>query len=121
MLLHFILGSAAFLGAIFAVGLVLAIVGIQRGDRGKRLTGRPVGHAEGIRPPDADRLAWLPPPRRHGGKPMSRVTDLTAVVVSARHCTELDCEKCRARYRWRRRKSWRSRKSPNRLARDRKR
>jgi hypothetical protein len=46
MLLHFILGLAAFLGAIFATGLDLTIVGIQRGDRGKRLTGRPVGHAE---------------------------------------------------------------------------
>ena len=28
---------------------------------------------------------------------MSRITDLSAVVVSARHCNELDCEKCRAR------------------------
>jgi hypothetical protein len=46
MLLHFILGAAALLGAIFIVGLVLVIVGIQRGDRGKRLTGRPVGQAE---------------------------------------------------------------------------
>jgi hypothetical protein len=42
-------------------------------------------------------------------------------VVSARHCNELDCEKCRARYRWLRRKAWRSRKSPYRSARDRKR
>ena len=53
---------------------------------------------------------------------MSRLTDLTsAVVVSARHCNELDCEKCRARYRWMRRKAWRSRKSPTRSVRDRKR
>lgn len=53
---------------------------------------------------------------------MSRAADLSAaVVVTARHCNELDCQKCRARYRWRRRKSWRSRKSPNRSARDRKR
>jgi hypothetical protein len=57
---------------------------------------------------------------------MSRVADLTAaVVISARHCNELDCEKCRdkcrARSRWLRRKSWRSRKSPNRRNRDRKR
>ena len=53
---------------------------------------------------------------------MSRVTDLSAVVVvSARHCNQLDCEKCRARYRWMRRKAWRSGKSPNRSARDRKR
>ena len=41
MLLHLILGSAALLAAPFAVGLLLTIVGIQRGDRGKRLTGRP--------------------------------------------------------------------------------
>ena len=53
---------------------------------------------------------------------MTRAADLAAVVVvSARHCNELDCDKCRARYRWLRRKAWRSRKSPNRSARDRKR
>jgi hypothetical protein len=53
---------------------------------------------------------------------MTRMTDLAAaVVVSARHCRRFDCDKCRARSRWLRRKSWRSRKSPNRSARDRKR
>lgn len=53
---------------------------------------------------------------------MNRIADLTAaVVVSARHCNSFDCDKCRARYRWMRRKSWRSRKSPNRSVRDRKR
>ncbi len=36
---------------------------------------------------------------------MSRITDLSAVVISARHCNEFDCEKCRARFRWMRRKS----------------
>jgi hypothetical protein len=46
MLLHLILGSAALLAAIFTVSLLLAIVGIQRGDHGKRLTGRPVGCTE---------------------------------------------------------------------------
>jgi hypothetical protein len=46
MLLHLILGSAALLAGIFTAGLVLAIVGIQRGDRGKRLTGRPAGCTE---------------------------------------------------------------------------
>ena len=52
---------------------------------------------------------------------MSTTTDLPAPVIPARHCRELDCRKCLARYRWLRRKSWRSRKSPNRSARDRKR
>jgi hypothetical protein len=53
---------------------------------------------------------------------MSRVTDLTAAAaVAARHCNSFDCEKCRARYRWLRRRAWRSRKSPNRSACDRKR
>jgi hypothetical protein len=53
---------------------------------------------------------------------MSRITDLTgAVVISARHCNELDCQKCRARSRWMRRKAWRSRKSRNCRNRDRKR
>ena len=53
---------------------------------------------------------------------MTRAADLTAaVIVSARHCTEPGCDKCRARSLWLRRKAWRSRKSPNRSARDRKR
>jgi hypothetical protein len=45
---------------------------------------------------------------------MSRITDLSAVIVSARHCNEFNCKKCCARGRWMRRKSWRSRKSANR-------
>lgn len=52
---------------------------------------------------------------------MSTVADLPAVVIPSRHCNDFDCCKCRARCRWLRRKSWRSRKSPNRSARDRKR
>ena len=44
---------------------------------------------------------------------MSRITDLSAVVTSTRHCAELDCKKCCARFRWMRRKAWRSRKSVN--------
>jgi hypothetical protein len=53
---------------------------------------------------------------------MSRTTDrAVAAVVSARHCNELDCDKCRAQYRWLRRRAWRSRKSLNRPRRDRKR
>jgi hypothetical protein len=46
MALHLILGSVVVLGWIFAVGLVAAISGIKRGDRGKRLTGRPDGLSE---------------------------------------------------------------------------
>ncbi len=45
-MLHLILGTVVVMGALFAVGLVLAIIGIQRGDHGKRLTGRPDGCAE---------------------------------------------------------------------------
>jgi hypothetical protein len=53
---------------------------------------------------------------------MSRATDLSAaVVVCARHCEEPGCDKCRARSRWMRRRAWRTRKSPSRTARDRKR
>ena len=29
---------------------------------------------------------------------MSRAIDLSAVVISVRHCHEFDCKKCRARY-----------------------
>jgi hypothetical protein len=51
---------------------------------------------------------------------VSRITDFSTVTTSARHCTESDCKKCRARFRWMRRKSWRSRKSVNRRMRGRK-
>jgi hypothetical protein len=46
MMLHLILGFDALLAAAFIACLVLAIVGIHRGDRGKRLTGRPAGPIE---------------------------------------------------------------------------
>ena len=46
MLLQLILGSAALLAGIFSAGLVLTIVGIRRGDHGKRLTGQPAGRTE---------------------------------------------------------------------------
>jgi hypothetical protein len=45
-MLHLILGSAVLIGAIFTIGLAVAIVGIKRGDHGKRLTGRPNGCSE---------------------------------------------------------------------------
>jgi hypothetical protein len=55
---------------------------------------------------------------------MSRISDLSSavtVIYQARHCNEINCRKCRARCRWMRRKAWRSRKSPNRSIRNRKR
>jgi hypothetical protein len=54
---------------------------------------------------------------------MNRITDLasTAPIASARHCDDLNCRKCAARFRWTRRKSWRSRKSPARRMHGRKR
>ena len=54
---------------------------------------------------------------------MSRMTDLSSaatVISSSRHCNDLNCRKCAARFRWMRRKAWRSRKSPNRANRARK-
>jgi hypothetical protein len=51
---------------------------------------------------------------------VSRITDLLVIANSARHCAELNCKKCRARFRWMRRKAWRSRKSVNRRTRGRK-
>jgi hypothetical protein len=48
------------------------------------------------------------------------ITAPSIVAISARHCTEMDCKKCRARSRWMRRKSWRSRKAVNRRMRGRK-
>jgi hypothetical protein len=46
MMLHLILGSVAVLAAIFGAALLATIIGIHRGDRGKRLTGRPAGLIE---------------------------------------------------------------------------
>jgi hypothetical protein len=46
MLLHLILGSAALMAGAFAGFLLLAIIGIRRGDRGKRLVGKPTGRTE---------------------------------------------------------------------------
>ena len=45
-MLHLILGSVVLLGGLFAGGLLLAVIGIQRGDHGKRLTGQPAGLSE---------------------------------------------------------------------------
>ena len=46
MLLHLILGSAALMAGAFIAGLILAVVGIQRGDHGQRLTGKPASSSE---------------------------------------------------------------------------
>jgi hypothetical protein len=46
MFLHFILGAVAFLAGVSATVLALLILGVRRGDRGKRLTGRPCGRSE---------------------------------------------------------------------------
>jgi hypothetical protein len=46
MMLHIVLDSAVLLALVSAGGLLLAVIGIQRGDHGKRLTGRPAGLPE---------------------------------------------------------------------------
>jgi hypothetical protein len=46
MMLYLILGSVGLLALISAAALLLAVIGIQRGDRGQRLTGRPAGYSE---------------------------------------------------------------------------
>ena len=43
---NLILGSVALMGGAFVVGLLMIIVGIHRGDRGKRLIGRPGSNCE---------------------------------------------------------------------------
>ena len=45
-MLHLILGSAALMAGMFTGGLLLAIIGIRRGDHGKRLTGTPASRTE---------------------------------------------------------------------------
>jgi hypothetical protein len=46
MLAILILGSVALMGGAFAGGLLLVILGIRRGDHGKRLTGQPGSNSE---------------------------------------------------------------------------
>jgi hypothetical protein len=46
MLLHVILGVVALLTGASATVLALLILGVRRGDRGKRLTGQPQGRSE---------------------------------------------------------------------------
>ena len=41
-----IVGSVALMGGAFVIGLLMIIVGIRRGDRSKRLTGRPGSNCE---------------------------------------------------------------------------
>lgn len=43
---------------------------------------------------------------------MSRISDLIVATEIARHCTNSQCGKCRARARWYRRKAQRSGKAP---------
>jgi hypothetical protein len=46
MLLHTILGLSAFLTGASALLFILLVLGIRRGDHGKRLTGKPGSRAE---------------------------------------------------------------------------
>ena len=46
MFLHFVLVAVAFLAGASATVLALLILGVRRGDRGKRLTGKPRGRSE---------------------------------------------------------------------------
>ncbi len=46
MMAYLILASVAFIGGAFAAALLVVIVGIRRGDHGKRLTGRPASNSE---------------------------------------------------------------------------
>jgi hypothetical protein len=46
MFLHLILGAVAMLTGASATLLALLIIGVRRGDRGKRLTGQPGSRSE---------------------------------------------------------------------------
>jgi hypothetical protein len=48
MELHVLFGAIAFVSLAFIAALALVIVGIQRGDHGKRLVGRPGSRAEAL-------------------------------------------------------------------------
>ena len=46
MMAYLILVSVAFMGGAFAGGLLVVVIGIRRGDHGKRLTGPTVSNSE---------------------------------------------------------------------------
>ena len=46
MTVYLILASVAFMGGAFAGGLLVVIIGIHRGDHGKRLTGPAASNSE---------------------------------------------------------------------------
>ena len=46
MMAYLILASVAFMGGALAASLLVVIIGIRRGDHGKRLTGRPASNSE---------------------------------------------------------------------------
>jgi hypothetical protein len=66
-MLHLILGAVVLLGGLFAAGLLMAVIGIQRGDHGKRLTGRPAGCAEAFARWMLTGSAVATPPTTSGG------------------------------------------------------
>ena len=47
-MLPFILGVAVFLAGAFACLFIVLVLGIRRGDNGKRLTGQPGSYAEAL-------------------------------------------------------------------------
>jgi hypothetical protein len=46
MMASLIVGSVAFMGGVFAGCLLVVIIGIRRGDHGKRLTGSAASNSE---------------------------------------------------------------------------
>ena len=46
MMASLILGSVAFMGGVFAGCLLVVIIGVRRGDHGKRLTGSAASNSE---------------------------------------------------------------------------
>jgi hypothetical protein len=48
MVVILVLGSVALIGTACTGGLLLVVIGIHRGDHGKRLTGRPGSNSEAV-------------------------------------------------------------------------
>jgi hypothetical protein len=120
MAAYLILTSVVFISGASAGILLTVIIGIRRGDYGKRFTGPTASNSEAFARRLLTGSRGYDFPGDAGGGPVIRITDLSAVATSAGHCAKSDCKKCRARFRWMRRKAWRSRKSVNRRMRGRK-
>ena len=118
MSLILVLAGVGTLAVTAALILAVLTIGIRQGDRRHLATGPRSASGTFAR----RLLLGVRYPAENGEQtgPVSRITDLSAMIMSVGHRNEFGGRKRRARSRWFRHRTWRSRKSPNRHDRARK-